>query len=297
MKRTFLTTVFSIILCVPLSLAQESSAPSDDEAAIRASGKAYVEAFNRADASAVASFWSANAVYTDRVNGQQVVGRQAINDLFKDLFASPEKAKLDVSIESIQFVSPNVAVEHGQAKFLRPDIDPEAIEYSAVYVRSDGKWLLDNVTDKSSQAKQSGYEQLQAIEWMIGSWVDQDDDVRIATDCSWTKNKNFMTRSFTVSTADAVELSGLQIIGWDSAANQIRSWTFDSDGGFAEGVWSKSNDRWYIHKKGTTPDGKTTTAVNHVTPIDEDSFSFQSTQRTLAGELLPSINEVIVVRK
>ena len=233
----------------------------------------------------------------NRISGEQVVGREAIAAQFKSLFDTAANLKLAVNVESIQFVSPNVAVEHGTAKFVSPDAEPEETEYSAVYVRRDGKWLLDRVTDEASQATKSNYEQLKELEWFIGSWVDQDESIRIVTDCNWTKNKNFITRTFTVSADDNVELSGMQIIGWDAGSKQIRSWTFDSDGGFAQGVWSKSKDRWYVHKKGTTADGETTTAVNHVTPVDDATFAFQSTQRTLAGELLPNIDEVLVVRQ
>jgi uncharacterized protein (TIGR02246 family) len=297
MKNTFASGILVAAVCTPLAFAQDVPSQQQDETAIRTGVEAYVKAFNEGNAEAVAAFWSPEAVYTDRISGQQVVGREAIVKQFKELFESPGSPKLDVSVESIQFVSPNVAVEHGTAKILLPDTDPESIEYSAVYVRRDGKWLLDRVTDEAAQAANSNYEKLKALEWFVGSWVDQDENVRIVTDCNWTKNKNFMTRTFTVSADDNVELSGMQIIGWDAASKQIRSWTFDSVGGFSRGVWSKSKDRWYVHKKGTTADGKTTTAVNHVTPVDENTFAFQSTQRTLAGQLLPNINEVLVVRQ
>ena len=35
-------------------------------------------------------------------------------------------------------------------------------------VKRDGKWLLDRVTDNSKQAVPSHYEQLKALEWMVG---------------------------------------------------------------------------------------------------------------------------------
>ncbi len=286
------TAASATVLC-----AQEAPSPQNDEAAIRATVEAYVKAFNEGDAEAVAAFWSPEAVYTNRITGEQVVGREPIAKQFKELFESLGKMKLDVSVESIQFVSPNVAAEHGTAQFIRPDSDPESVEYSAVYVRRDGKWLLDRVTDEATKAANSSYEKLKDLEWFVGSWVDQDENIRIVTDCNWTKNKNFMTRSFTVSANDNIELSGMQIIGWDAASKQIRSWTFDSDGGFAQGSWSKSKDRWFIQKKGTTADGKITTSVNRITPVDDNTFSFQSTERTLAGQLLPNIDEVLVVRR
>ena len=80
-------------LAVAESYAQEASSqaaeiPSqkDDEAAIRAGIEAYVQAFNARDAKAVAAFWSPDAVYTSRANGQQVVGREAIAEQFEFLF-------------------------------------------------------------------------------------------------------------------------------------------------------------------------------------------------------------------
>ena len=50
---------------------------------------------------------------------------------------------------------------------------------------------------------------------------------------------------------DRIDMAGMQIIGWDPAAKQIRSWVFDSDGAFGEGVWNKQGNRWYIQSTGT----------------------------------------------
>jgi uncharacterized protein (TIGR02246 family) len=275
----------------------EDSASTDGDAAIRTIGKAYVQAFNARDTKALAGFWSPEAVYTNRLTGEQVVGREAIASQFESLFESAKELKLEVRVDSIQFVSPNVAVEHGIARFLSPEAEPDEVDYSAVYVRRDGNWLLDRVTDDPEKIVQSHYKQLKDLEWMIGSWVDDDENARIVTECNWTKNKNFITRSFTVSIDDQIELSGMQFIGWDAATKQIRSWTFDSDGGFSQGTWSKKENRWYVRKMGTTADGRKAVAVNIITYVDDDAFKLQSTQRTLAGELLPNIDEVMVVRR
>lgn len=300
MKTTVIWCAMALVatLMTPTWLtAQDVAEPDDDEAAVHAAGTEYVEAFNRRNAERLAQLWSPEAVYTNRITGEQVVGRDAIAAQFKGLFESLPDLTLAIDVDSVQFVSPNVAIEHGTARFLIPDEPSELVTYSAVYVRREGKWLLDRVTDKESHPANTHYEQLKPLEWFIGSWVDQDDQVSIVTDCNWTKNQKFITRTFTVSIGEDIQLSGIQFIGWDAGAKQIRSWTFDSDGGFSEGTWSKSKDRWYVHKKGTTGDGQTTTAVNHITPIDDNTFAFQSTQRTLDGELLPNIDEVLVVRR
>ena len=132
---------------------------------------------------------------------------------------------------------------------------------------------------------------------MFGSWVDEDENTSIVTDCKWTKNKSFIVRTFAVSVEDRIDMSGIQIIGWDAAVEQVRSWTFDSEGGFSEGRWTQKGDRWYVNKTGIMADGSKAAAVNIVTYLDDNSFKLQSTQRSAAGKLLPNIDEVMVVRQ
>ena len=98
------------------SFAGQPGEPSADEAAVRKADAAYVQAFNRHDAKALADAWSPEAVYLNRLTGAEVVGRAAIAEQFSALFKDQPEVKLDLSVESIQFVSPNVAVEHGTAK-------------------------------------------------------------------------------------------------------------------------------------------------------------------------------------
>ena len=117
------------------------------------------------------------------------------------------------------------------------------------------------------------------------------------TTCRWTKNKNFITRSFAVSIADLIDLEGTQVIGWDPAEKVIRSWLFDSDGGFGVGVWSRKERRWTIQALQVLPDGRRASSVNVLTQVDEDTFTWESTGREVDGEVLPNIGPVTVVRK
>jgi uncharacterized protein (TIGR02246 family) len=268
-----------------------------EEAAVRKAGTEYVEAFNKRDAKALASYWSPDAVYVNRMTAERVVGRAAIQQQFEALFKSDTTLQLAINVDSIQFISPNVAAEHGVATFVAPEGTPEQVAYTAVYVRHGGNWLLDRVTDKDTPAGLSSYDQLKQLEWMIGSWVDEDENASITTDCKWAKNNSFIVRSFAVSIEDRINMSGMQIIGWDAAAKQVRSWTFDSEGGFSEGRWTQKGDRWFVNKAGVMADGSKASAVNIITYVDDNAFKLQSTQRSVAGELLPNIDEVLVVRK
>jgi len=271
---------------------------SGGESVIRQAVAAYVEAFNKHDATALARFWSPDAVYLNRVTNEQVVGRPAIAEQFRSLFKDAPEINLAVNTKSIQFISPNVAVEHGTSTLKFPKSDPQEVDYAAVYVKRDGQWLLDRVTDEQRQGPPSHYKHLKALEWMVGQWADNEgNDINVEADCHWTKNQNFLVRSYAMSVRDQIDMSGMQIIGWDPAAKTIRSWTFDSDGTFAEATWTQKGDRWFVSNSGVVADGRRASMVNVIKPVDDNSFTWQTVERMVGDELLPNINEIVIVRK
>jgi len=276
----------------------EADRQAADEAMIRKAVESYVAAFNQGDAKALAALWSPEAVYTNPASGEQAVGREAIEKQFAGVFADAKGAKLEAKTESVRFVSPNVAVEQGTAKVIRPDQAPEESEYTAVYVKREGQWLLDRVTEEDVPVPApSHYDQLKDLEWMIGKWVDQDEQATVVTECSWAKYNNFITRSFTIQIRDRIDMAGMQIIGWDPSTKQIRSWVFDSDGGFGQATWKKKDNRWYIQQSGVLPDGRKSSAVNIITCLDDSTCTLQSVNRMVDGELQPNVEEVTVVRE
>jgi uncharacterized protein (TIGR02246 family) len=282
-----------VVLSATSALRADQAA---DEAAIRKNADDYVAAYNKHDAGALASFWSPEAVYENPLTGEEVVGRKAIADEFTAILAELGDAKLSVDVKSVKFLSPNIAVEEGTARVARPDADLEETDYTAFHIKREGKWLLDRVREERSPVVVSNYDRLKDLEWMIGDWVDGDERSRVEMTCKWTKNQSFITRSFAVSIRDRIDMSGMQIIGWDASAGKIRSWVFDSDGGFGEATWTRKDKRWIIHAAATLPDGRKTSAINIMTVLDDKSFTWQSTGRELDGEILPNIEPVKVVR-
>jgi len=296
MRRVALSLFVFAILGTTRLIGQQPADQAADEAAIRKTAASYVEAFNKHDAKALADLWSPDAIYTNRSTGEEVVGRAAIAEQFTALFKDQPDLKLEVNVASVQFVSPNVAVEHGTAKFLAPNSEPEEVDYSAVDVKRDGQWLLDRVTDKTKEVAPSHYEQLKGLEWMVGEWTADADNAEVDLVCNWTKNRNFLTRAFKITIGDD-SFSGMQIIGWDPATKGIRSWTFDSNGTFAEATWQKRGDTWFLRNRGTLPDGRTATMINVMKPVDENSFTWQTIERTAGDELLPNIDAILIVRR
>ena len=285
-----------LILCTAItSIARADQAA--DETAIRNNVAAYVTAYNNHDAKTLATFWSPDAVYVNPETGDEAVGHDAIADQFAALLANLGDAKLAVDVKSIVFLSPTVAMERGTARVVKKsEKEPNNTDYTAIDVKRDGKWLLDRVSEEESPVIHSNYDRLKDLEWMIGDWVDQDDRSSVEMKCKWTKNQTFITRQFAISVEDRLDMSGIQLIGWDPSTGKIRSWVFDSDGGFGEATWTKKGNRWSINASATMPDGRKTSAINIMTMLDKNSFTWQSTGRELGGEILPNIEPIKVVR-
>ena len=290
--------LWTFVSCFALAAAARADeAPAADEAAIRANCDKYIDAYNRRDSRTMAAMWSPDAIYQDPASGERIVGRDAIAKHFEYIFAGSEDAKLAVTIDSIDFVSPNVAIEKGSAIVSDANGEPEKTTYSVVHVRRDGQWYLDRETEEETpQPPASHYEELKELEWLVGSWIDADDQVTIQTEIEWTKNRNFLRRSFAAVVRGQIDMSGMQIIGWDAAEKQIRSWVFDSDGGVAEATWTHKGDQWLIQNRATLADGRIATSLNILTYVDGDSFQWESVNREVDGELLPNVEAVTVVR-
>jgi len=268
----------------------------DDEAAIRANIAAYVEAYNRQDASALAALWSDHGIYQNPITGTEVSGREALEQEFAAVLGELKDEKLSVTVNSIDFVSPSVAVEQGTAQVVGADSLPELTEYSAVHIKQGDKWLLDRVTEKETVEVPSHYEQLKPLSWLIGTWVDEDESARVESTCQWAKNQNFLTRTFTIELPNEPGLSGVQVIGWDGSQGKIRSWAFDSDGGFAEGSWTHKEDRWIVETAAVLPDGRKASSINIMKLLDDNTVTWQITGRDVDGEILPNLPEVKITR-
>ena len=81
------------------------------------------------------------------------------------------------------------------------------------------------------------------------------------------------------------------------AAGTIRSWMFDSDGGFGEGTWSKHGDTWVVKFNQVLADGRKASATNVYKMVDGNTFTWKSIGRKLDGQFLDNIDEVKMVRK
>ncbi len=302
MKRCLIFSIlFSLITGQQIpSQEQEPAnqqAANSDELMIRQSVQTYVEAFNRGDAAAVAAHWSENGEWVNPA-GDRIKGRTAIQKSLEAFFAESEgQQRIEVFQPTIRLLAPTVAAEEGTARVTGREVEQSETSYIAIHVKQNGQWKIDSVRETAIPSTPSNYEHLRELQWMIGEWVDEDEDATIETNCAWTANKNFINRSFTVSIKDQVNASGTQVIGWDPVAGQIRSWVFDSEGGFGEGVWSRAGDRWMVKATHVFQDGGRASAIRILTPIDADTFRLEVIGREIDGEIQPNIDPVTIRRK
>ena len=61
-------------------------------------------------------------------------------------------------------MSPNVAVENDTARIIRPKEEPDESTYTALFVKRDGKWLIDRVNEEESAAPAQAAFELRAFE-------------------------------------------------------------------------------------------------------------------------------------
>ena len=279
----------------PAKQPAPAKSQSPAERAVRKAAHDFDQAFNAGDAEKVAGLWTTDAEYVDE-DGQRYVGRDLIKKEYSEFFAANPQAKITSVTDSVRLINDSTAVEDGRAMIQPPPAGaPGSSRYTAIYVLQDGKWLLSSVHDMKV-ASPSNYHKLDDFEWLIGTWQAGEGDTRIETTCRWLKNKSFVERTYQVITAGLPSSSGTQIIGWDPELQQMSSWNFSSDSGYAKETWKPLANGWVSQSSGVLGDGTKTTAVKVFQRLDDDTLSLKSTDRTLGGVRLPDLKEVIFKR-
>jgi hypothetical protein len=167
-----------------------------------------------------------------------------------------------------------------------------------VLVLQDGKWLIASVRESRVDVA-TNYPHLQPLEWLIGSWVAKAPNRTTETTFAWTTNKSFIKRTFKITTQEKGETrvtTGTQVVGYDPTTGEIRSWLFDSEGGFAESAWSMEENRMVGHTRSVMADGGTAHSTDVLTRISDDEFTVQSTNRIIDDESVEDGAMIHVVR-
>jgi uncharacterized protein (TIGR02246 family) len=269
----------------------------DDERAIREVGDAFRSAYNAGDAKAVAALFTESAEMIDEI-GERIKGRPAIQTFFESVFRARKGAKIEIILETLGFLGPDVAKEEGHTRVKPAETEAsEAVRrYSILFVKQGGKWLYSSVRE-DEEPTLAHQERLKELEWLLGEWTDETADSTVHANCRWSADKNFLLREFTIHVQGQSVMTVDQRIGWDPLSRQIRSWVFDSEGGYGDAYWTRDGNQWFIKSTGVLPDGRTASATQILTRIGPHTARWASIQRTVGGQVVPNLQELVMVRR
>jgi uncharacterized protein (TIGR02246 family) len=268
---------------------------SADEQEVRQAVTKFVELYNEHNAKGLADLYAEDARVVFR-DGTEVDGRKEIARSFEEAFAETPTSAISVVVESIRFLTSEVAVEEGFSSDF-PDGETQAARsrYTVVHLKKDGQWTMQSTRIEEEESL-SAYRDLQALEWLVGDWIDEGRTENVESSYRWDEGKSFLLEEFKVIRQGVVVLKGTQRIGWDPQAKQIRSWVFDSAGGFGEATWAQVDEAWVCKAKGVSADGATTSATRILDRAADNRVIWTSQDRIAGSDALPDIT-ITMVRK
>ena len=298
---------FSLVVGVNQASALENSAETNiqsstrntasnlDESPVRKSTNAFVKMFNSGDAKGIAAQWTENGDYVNE-QGQRFVGREAIQKEYESFFAQYPGIQIQVKVDNVKMLTPDSAIVEGTSTLGAANApSPVSSHFIAIHVKRNNRWLIVSAHDiRVKVASRAG--KVADLAGLIGVWQFTKGTTTVEIDCRWIANKKFAERAFSVFENGSLTHSGKQIIGLDPVSQQITSWLFDSTGGHDVGVRTPQGKGWIVESTGVLADGTPTSAVNRLTAVDDDSFSWQSVNRTAGDQSLPDSSEVLVKR-
>lgn len=291
MSRSRFIASLLLVLCVA-----GKQAVADDVDSIRQSSEAFAKAFDLGNAQALAALWTPDGKLVD-ATGRVFKGRAEIAAAYAKFFAVHPGEKIKVSVDSIQLLGESAALEQGSASLESAGAEgtESGATYTAVHIKQDGKWLMAFVHEASAATPDSA-SLLKDLDWMVGKWTAEEYGATMTVECRWLPNNSFLERKFTLHTPDNLTTAGMMLIGIDPRTGGVASWNFNFDGSHAVAAWMPIPRGWAIHSVGLLPDGTETHAVNVLTRLDDNAYSWQSVDRSVGLQQLPNVGEIILRR-
>lgn len=259
----------------------------------------FTEAVNQGNIQAVSSYFDRNAEITKPVTGEYVEGKDQITLYFQKRLdeMKQRQIKFNFKLDKIYLPESNVAIAQGVAEFIGKDGLLERNARRVEFVKQNGNWYVVSVREIEVPPPPPIYNHLKDLDWLIGIWKDEDENVSITFNTDWDKFKNFLIQHFKMEVYGVEAMEGFQIIGWDPIDNKIRSWVYDSDGGYGTGEWAKVGKSWQANMNYVLSDGKKGSAINIYTKVNDNKYTFSSIDRKIGADDLPAIYPVTVVKE
>lgn len=270
-------------LCHATVVAQDDPVPS-----LSGFAEAFVESYNGKNLDAIVALYTEGAEIIDDDESSLVSGREEIRQRFATSFAESPNRKIGLEVLSIRQIAEAVMVEEGVARFSESGVgeaDSE-VPYSAILVKNgESGWLIATSRELATDAAES--EPLAALHPLEGDWTMQGDQMRMDLSLELSPSGRSLHGAALVTTPAEGTMETEIRIGYDAARRQIRWWTFDELGGYAQGTWQPLEDSWLVRTNGVTASGETSSAIQELTFESDNAVFWKSTHRFLDGVALP----------
>jgi uncharacterized protein (TIGR02246 family) len=280
----------------------EAAAPASSttaaENSVRETIAAYVATYNQKDAAKLAEFFTPDGTLIDSEH-VATHGQEAIAQEFFDAFAERSTYTLQATVDRVRVITSDVAQAEGEARLVSPREATISNKFVVLLARQGAAWKIVEIREYPAPAESiTPYERLKELEWMVGEWVDESEDVQVTSTVRWGQAKAYLVREYSVHVKGEPSTSGLMIIAWDPQTDQIKSWIFNADGGHGEGTWTRAADnQWVVKAHGSTGDGRPTSATQVISLVNKDAIRTSSIDRIVGGEIARDLEDVIMVRK
>ena len=188
--------------------------------------------------------------------------------------------RLEGTVETIAPLAPGVARVTGRTRLTPSDgsVPCRWARFAALFIKCNGRWLFASVREVPNK-ELSPHEHLEELEWLVGDWVEESEDAVVLTSIAWSENGTSCSdRSTSGSRVSPPDRHPADRLG--PLTKQIKSWVFDSRGGYGEGLWMRQGDQWIIKATGVRPTARAT-ATQVLTYVNKDTLRWKSIDRTL----------------
>ena len=271
--------------------------PAPEIAAMEELATNLAQAFNKHEAKSFASLFSADGEYVDEA-GIVVHGRAAIEEDFTGVFKTNPESSIKLAVTSTRRVAPSVVAVDGRSEFTKAKGALAVKGHFSFFATKEGeKWLMASLRELSDGDPKTHREQVKQLEWLVGEWIDEGADSHVHFSCRWDDGGNFLIRDFEVHFAGQPTMKGTQRIGYDPLTGKLKSWVFDSAGGYSDGFFHREGKSWTLHASGATAEGQMASGANVFTRIDDHRMLWGAVDRVVGGEQISDMPVVTIVKK
>ncbi len=292
-----LAVAISALVTVPGRAKEETDDPLV-RAALTQLGESWRQALKAGDAEAYSRCFTLDAEYVDEED-EVHRGRDAIRAMAASFFQRMPGTRITAELLRFRTIGDDVACQEKIVTFQSAEgAVLSRSRYSIVCVRRDEGWLIADLKKRELPAATalSPREQLESLSWLVGDWVEETDEAKVKSSCRWSEDGPYLIQKFTVRDSEGNLSASTQRIAWDPLLRKVRSWFWDSAGGYGSAIWSTMTDGWVLQARSVAVDGTVRTGMHYVRREGEDAYRWEAKAR-IVGDVLVDDQTYFIVRQ